>query len=274
MKAISLIYHDVVEASDHEASGFRGADAALYKLAPDQFDAHLDAIARARQSGPALVSEIFGHEPPSRPQPGAESGYPLLLTFDDGGQSAYSEIAPRLEARGWRGHFFVTAGMVGEPAFCDAEQLKEMAAKGHLIGSHSYSHPLRMTAQSWSELVDEWQRSMDVLAEILGEPPRIASVPGGLYSRAVARAAARVGVRLLFTAEPVSQSWRVDNCRLLGRYSIINKTSARAAARIAAADRLPRYRQFALWRGNQLAKRVAGSIYMKARKAIIERLPR
>ena len=38
------MYHDVVERATHQTSGFWSADAALYKLEPDQFDRHLAAI--------------------------------------------------------------------------------------------------------------------------------------------------------------------------------------------------------------------------------------
>ncbi|MBW2735159.1 MAG: polysaccharide deacetylase family protein [Deltaproteobacteria bacterium] len=262
MKAISLIYHDVIEASHHEASGFPGADAAVYKLAPELFDTHLDAIASVSGITPSLVTDT------------ATSSRPLLLTFDDGGESAHSEIAPRLEAHGWRGHFFITAGKIGAPSFCDAGQIRDLAQRGHVVGSHSFSHPLRMAAQSWSELVDEWQRSVHVLAEILGEMPRVASIPGGLYSRAVARAAARAGINMLFTSEPVSRSWRVKGCELLGRYSIVNTTRAELAASIAVGERLPRYRQLGLWRGKQVAKRLGGTFYLKVRQAIFERRAR
>ena len=43
---IGLIYHDVVAASDQERCGFPGPAAARYKLTPDQFERHLDAIER------------------------------------------------------------------------------------------------------------------------------------------------------------------------------------------------------------------------------------
>ena len=40
----------------------------------------------------------------------------VLLTFDDGGKSAV-RIADLLEEQGWRGHFFITTAMIGEPGF-------------------------------------------------------------------------------------------------------------------------------------------------------------
>jgi hypothetical protein len=41
----ALMYHDIVAAGDEDTSGFPGRDAALYKITPEAFAAHLDAIA-------------------------------------------------------------------------------------------------------------------------------------------------------------------------------------------------------------------------------------
>ena len=109
MKAIALMYHDVVPSAHPESSGFAGADAARYKLTPDQFDDHLQAIrARIRRGGaatsvtPATIDVVDRLGPFS---------WPLLLTFDDGGGSA-SRIADVLERHGWRGHFFITTSRI------------------------------------------------------------------------------------------------------------------------------------------------------------------
>ena len=50
----ALMYHDVVAAGDEDSSGFPGRDAALYKVTPETFAAHLDAIARVISFRPDL----------------------------------------------------------------------------------------------------------------------------------------------------------------------------------------------------------------------------
>jgi hypothetical protein len=42
---VALIYHDVVAASRQDECGFPGPVAGRYKLEPERFEAHLDAIA-------------------------------------------------------------------------------------------------------------------------------------------------------------------------------------------------------------------------------------
>ena len=43
----ALMYHDVVPEGAEDTSGFPGRDAALYKVTPRQFEAHLDAIQKS-----------------------------------------------------------------------------------------------------------------------------------------------------------------------------------------------------------------------------------
>ena len=67
----------------------------------------------------------------------------VALTFDDGGASAL-DIAGMLERRGWRGHFFVTTSRIGEPGFVGPDAVRELAERGHDVGSHSHTHPTYM----------------------------------------------------------------------------------------------------------------------------------
>ncbi|MBI1765638.1 MAG: polysaccharide deacetylase family protein [Acidobacteria bacterium] len=260
-RTFTLMYHDVVAAEAHTASGFDWPDAALYKLTPAQFDEHLAALAAATGAAPALVRGNKTDLPSPRQCPS------WLLTFDDGGVSSYTEIAGRLEARGWRGHFFVTTGVTGTAAFLSPTQIRELHARGHVIGSHSETHPLRMARCGWDELLREWQVSTEALSAIIGEPIRVASVPGGWYSREVARAAAAAGIKVLFTSEPTARCHTVDGCVVLGRYGIQSGTPAATAAAMAAGARAPRWRQAAWWQAKKAVKTLGGTAYLNFRRA-------
>ena len=136
MRALSLEYHDVVAGEDYDASGFPGAGPASYKMTRERFDAHLAAIAAA---GCRAVRAPDWLAAPAEARP-------LFITFDDGGLGAYEHIADALEAHGWRGHFFVTAGRVDTPTFLSGAQMRSLRDRGHIIGAHSFSHPKRMGA--------------------------------------------------------------------------------------------------------------------------------
>src|SRR5262249_51253399 len=151
---------------------------------------------------------------------GAKMLSPFFITFDDGGVSAYDEVATLLDKRRWPGHFLITTDCIGRAGFLSKEQIRGLRKRGHVIGSHSCSHPSRMSECSWQQLIVEWHSSVAILSDILGEAVVVASVPGGYYSRAVAEAAARAGVRALFTSEPVIRHQQVDGCYVLGRYTL------------------------------------------------------
>jgi peptidoglycan/xylan/chitin deacetylase (PgdA/CDA1 family) len=254
------MYHDVVPPGDWAASGFPGAGADIYKLERDDFARHLAAIKVARPSAPPTLV-------PGSPLPAPTC--PLYLTFDDGGVSAFTEIAPLLEQYGWRGHFFITTDRIGTPGFLTAAQLRELDRSGHLIGSHSCSHPLRISACSWDELRREWIESAHVLSEILGKPVSTASIPGGFYSRRVAEAAELAGIRILFTSEPTTRIAILNRCRILGRYGIWRGMPPAVSGAIAAGRRAPRWKQTAWWEFKKLAKKICGNRYLQLRQRLV-----
>lgn len=261
MRAISIMYHDIVERGAAHASGFPGADAALYKLEPELFGAHLRALAAVREDRPALVFDLSEKR----------TRAPWLLTFDDGGVSAYTHIAEMLEERGWRGHFLVTAGYIGNPSFLSREQIVELHRRGHVIGSHSSTHPARMSHCRPEQMMEEWRTSVETLSDILGEAVRVASVPGGFYSTEVAKAAAQAGIEALFTSEPVTKCSRVDGCTVLGRYSVQRSMTPERVASLAGGRVAPRMRQLLFWNAKKITKAVGGDYYLKLRKSLIGR---
>jgi len=235
----ALMYHDVVASGEDDSSGFPGRDAALYKITPDTFAAHLDAI-----QGDVIV------------------------TFDDGGRSACA-AADLLEARGRIGHFFVTTNYIGTRGFLTDGEIRELAQRGHVVGSHSCSHPLRMGHCSSSQLLDEWSRSRAILSEIVGADVDVASVPGGDFAPQVAEAAARAGITRLFTSEPTGDARHAFGLMLIGRFAIQRWTTAETAAALAAGAWLPCARQAVLWNTKKMTKRLGGERYLQIRKLLL-----
>lgn len=248
MRARALMYHDVV--------GPDGGD--IYSVTPDHFREHLDRIA-------ATVGR-----PPQRADAPAGGATPWMLTFDDGGASGPA-AGEELARRSWSGHFFIATDLVGRPGYMDWDEIRALAGMGHVIGSHSCSHPDRMADCSWEQLLDEWSRSAAVLVEELGGPVPTASVPGGLYSKAVGRAAAAAGYTTLFTSLPSQSIGSIDGCTLIGRYAIRRDTTAQQAADAAAGKPLPWMRQRAAWALRGTAKALAGRRYESVRRALLAR---
>jgi hypothetical protein len=118
------------------------------------------------------------------------------------------------------------------------------------------------------QLAAEWKDSVAVLSEILGEPVRSASVPGGFYAPRVAEAAAAAGVRALFTSEPTTRVTEVAGCLVLGRYTVYRGLSSEYAGELAAGSRLALTKQQLLWGVKKILKTAAAPLWDGARKVL------
>jgi hypothetical protein len=253
MQAASLLYHDVVPEGEPEVSGFSGVVANRYKLTRQAFANHLQAIRVQPSVRNATAQQVLSDE--------TSTASSCLLTFDDGGVSALTEIAEQLEALDWRGHFFITTDYIGRPGFLSADQIRELHQRGHVIGAHSCSHPSRIDELDENSLLREWSHSAAVLTELLGTPTWCGSIPGGFFLRRVAMAARQAGLKLLFTSEPTCRWSRLGELRIAGRLPIVNHTTPSHAATLASGDRWSIFRQQCVWNGKKLAKTVAGNFY-------------
>lgn len=262
MRAISLLFHDVYRETPAE-SGFSSEVAHRYKLALRDFDAQLEGIARARSDSP-ICAHALSPGGDDTHGPGSMPGTPpYLITVDDGGVSYYTVIADRLEQYGWRGHCFVSTDLIGARGFLDARQIRELDARGHVIGSHSASHPPRFSACPPARMRTEWADSRQILEDIVGHDVRLASVPGGYFSRAVAKAAADGGIRVLFTSEPVTSLDRIDGCLIAGRFTIRSGDASDASRRLVARSGWARSRAWLDWNAKGLVKPILGPAYIR-----------
>ncbi len=249
-RLLSLLYHDVY-AVDPTESGFAGAGADRYKLPLPEFDLQLAGLAFVLDAPPVVIT-----------QPQAEgTEVPVAITVDDGGLSYHSEVADRLEMRGWRGHCFMTSDWIGRPGFLDKHHLRELHARGHVIGSHSASHPARFAACKPSEMLREWRESRAELQDVLGAPVTTASVPGGYFSARVAETAAEAGLTTLFTSEPETRVRRIGGCTVLGRYAIRRGDDSGYAAELAARKPSAVYAAWLKWNGKKVLKAMLGAGY-------------
>ncbi len=256
MLSLALLYHDVVPRGYYAASGFSIPGAHHYKLTREQFDSHLQAIAKVAPRPPARVIDDNW-----------ETSF--LFTVDDGGSSAL-HVADRLEERGWKAHFLVATNYIGSVGFLTERQIRDLAARQHVIGSHSCSHPLAMWDCTPDELFSEWSDSRRRLEDILGIRVAVASVPAGSYTAKVGIAAAKAGLTVLFTSEPTRQVDQINGCRIVGRYGITHTTAAEVAAKLANGKALTCWKQKVFWNARKLVKRAAARPYAAVRARLLE----
>jgi peptidoglycan/xylan/chitin deacetylase (PgdA/CDA1 family) len=195
------------------------------------------------------------------------------LTFDDGGASALA-VAEELRRRGWRAYFFVTTGLIGHAGFVDEEAIRELDRMGHVVGSHSVTHPEQMSSLAAEKVLEEWKESVATLSELIGRDVSTGSVPGGSYRRRVAVLAARAGITTLFTSEPVTAPRWVDDCLVVGRYPVRRGTSVSKAAGAATGHPAPWAVHYLGWTVRKAAKALGGKYYYRGRRRLLNALYR
>ncbi|MFN8412892.1 MAG: polysaccharide deacetylase family protein [Anaerolineales bacterium] len=109
---------------------------------------------------------------------------PMLITFDDGHLNNYTTAFPIMKKYGYTGIVYIVGNYVGIEDYMNADQLKEMAAAGWEIGSHSMSHSdltKLEPEQKRFEIVD----SKSFLETTLGVPIKTIAYPFGLSDSGV-----------------------------------------------------------------------------------------
>ncbi len=137
----------------------------------------------------------------------------LLLTFDDGLLSVYTDAFPIMQELGVPGTLFLVSDAMGrdnrfpgQPDWVPTlpimswEQAKELAANGFDVGSHTRRHPPLGDAALTSDLQDEVGGAAALMARELGRPMTAFAYPYGSLNGAVRQ---EVGAhhRLAFTTE-------------------------------------------------------------------------
>ena len=124
--------------------------------------------------------------------PGAKD---LYLTFDNGYENGFTPaILDVLRDKKVPAIFFLT----GHYVLSKPELVKRMAAEGHLIGNHSWSHP-DMTQVSDGKIREELAKVKASVTELTGVP-KMAFVrpPRGIFSERVLRICAEEGYSNVF----------------------------------------------------------------------------
>jgi peptidoglycan/xylan/chitin deacetylase (PgdA/CDA1 family) len=156
------------------------------------------------------------HEPFLR-MPG--HGRTIVLTFDDGPDPRYTpHILDTLAEYDVRATFFVC----GEMADWNRDLLARMADEGHIVGNHTWSHPL-LTRLKRSRIRSEMERTSDLIEKAYGQRPQWFRAPYGAWNRAAFQLGAEMGM------EPLA--WTVDTLDWTtpGTRSIIHRVEHGAA---------------------------------------------
>jgi len=183
-----LCYHQVRE---HQASD--GDYARAITTPPAAFAAQLRALQEAGYtgvSGDAVVDYLeFGA--PALPEK------PVLLTFDDGHITHYTAVLPALRELGWVGTFFPMTVVLNKKDWVTHDHLREMAAAGMTIGTHSWDHQRfdKLPADQWGVQAAEPRAE---LSAILGQEVTLLAYPYGAWNQEALPHVAEAGYRAAF----------------------------------------------------------------------------
>ncbi|MGW4206048.1 polysaccharide deacetylase family protein, partial [Streptomyces sp. NPDC004726] len=164
--------------------------------APPQGSAYRLRPMTAQQPAPVRRAR-----PPVRRQPFLklpETGRAMVLTFDDGPDRRYTpDVLDILGQYGVPAMFFVCGEMVAG----NKDLLRRMGDEGHVVGNHSWSHPL-IPRLSPSRIRGELGRTSEAVDKVLREPPLWYRAPYGAWNRLSFEIGAELGM------EPLA--WTVD----------------------------------------------------------------
>jgi peptidoglycan/xylan/chitin deacetylase (PgdA/CDA1 family) len=131
------------------------------------------------------ASQIFGKALIAPRQAGE-----IALTFDDGPNTAWT---PRLLNLLAEHNVKATFFMLGSRAEGAPELVRRVAAEGHLIGNHSWSHP-NLARSSAARVREELMRTNAVVEQITGERVRYFRPPFGARRPVVFSIARQLGL--------------------------------------------------------------------------------
>lgn len=181
------MYHSVGDGGDR------------LSVTPAELEAHLDYLRSAGFETITLrdvLDDQGGH--------GHLPRHPVVLTFDDGYEDAFTAALPRLVARGQRATFFIVSGFCGADAasrvvqgsrrYVTWPEVKALKNAGMEIGSHSVSHRKLVDLHD-ADLWTEVRHSRDALEGHLGERVELFAYPYNDEMQRVRRAVEKAGYR-------------------------------------------------------------------------------
>lgn len=232
MNKTVLMYHDVYETSVKE-SGFQTDGANHYKITEASFEEQLRSIKE----------------------------YPITYTFDDGGVSFYTIIAPILEKLGLVGHFYIATDRIGCEGFMSEAQIKDLHQRGHMIGSHSCTHPSDFRELSFKARKKEWENSVQRLSGLIGEPVKEVSIPNGFLLEDDLPIFKSLGIATIYTSK-LGEKRQCDGMDVVGRIGIDGSMSVKRIEKIISGGftyKLMLMKQMGL----SILKAILGNQYVK-----------
>lgn len=150
--------------------------AADYTVLTDVFKAQLKILADSGYHS-VLPDQLYDYLAKGKPLPSK----PFMLTFDDTRLEHFTIAAPEMEKYGFKGVFFAMTIPIGKPNYMSAEQIKALADKGHVVGSHTWDHHnvKKLIGEDWVKQIAEPKERLE---KITGKPVEYFAYPFGEWN--------------------------------------------------------------------------------------------
>jgi|LauGreDrversion4_2_1035121.scaffolds.fasta_scaffold55535_1 peptidoglycan/xylan/chitin deacetylase (PgdA/CDA1 family) len=163
-----------------------------------------------------------------------ENSNKVRITQDDGGGSSLL-LANFLSNLGIRCTFFIATDYIGKPGFLTSSEIRWLRSLGHMIGSHSHSHPNPFCLLDARQLDYEVQKSQQILEDTLMEKIEKFAIPGGESRSDTFKALSdpKYALREVYTSIPHrGVIERISNTEFHGRFCIERDQSPRKILRV------------------------------------------
>jgi peptidoglycan-N-acetylglucosamine deacetylase len=125
---------------------------------------------------------------------GPEGAKGVALTFDDGPHPQHTRsVLDLLDQAGAKATFFV----IGEKGQRHPEILREIVARGHLLGVHGDHHDRLLAFRSLAYVRADLARATEALTAVAGQRPRLYRPAVGQTNPRIAQAAKELGLTLV-----------------------------------------------------------------------------
>ncbi len=199
----AIMYHDIVPKK-----------LVFFDVTQEEFEQHLQ---RLQSSGvtPISVDQLVTHLRTGLPLPEK----PVLLTFDDGYESAYEYVFPLLKKYNYPAAFAIYTLNVGKNTGRDHvtwDQLREMAVNPLVtIMAHSVTHPNDLTVLPDDQLRTEVMESKRLLETQLGIPIPYFVYPAGKYDSRAEKLVQEAGYEAALTMNDLKDRFAGESKNLL-----------------------------------------------------------
>jgi len=183
--SLNLMYHNIV-------------------LDDSKIESEYDITVRQLENDIAIVSS-------------SDSKY-TTFTFDDGKKGSLI-AAKMLKKYNMQGIFFIITNKISEPGYIDIKEINEIHRMGHIIGSHSHTHP-NFKKISDDEVTFELFRSKEILDNLISQKVTKFAFPGGQRKTHHSKIALELGYTEIYNSiEKISYPKQVEQTRFHIRQS-------------------------------------------------------